>query len=248
MSFPIFCLHGLGSSATAFDPFVELLPQHQIIAVDFAGHGKRVNNAYVDDPLTFAANELITLIRTEQINRFGLIGHSMGGAVALLVAQAMPVSIATLILIEGNLIEEDCGVASRKLAKAQGLNEVEAIKQEIIEHVKDLPQPGWQIWAKDLVSVTPQVLQDYAKPLFKLSQSGNLLKAFRDFEGLKYYLYGDDYLGHPILLQLKNISTHHVKNAGHFVMQDQPLACARIIEPALEMTPRGKPSVPLINS
>jgi pimeloyl-ACP methyl ester carboxylesterase len=71
--------------------------------VDFFGHGLS------DRPPDFAytleehARTIVALIDTLGVSECGLVGHSMGGAVAVLVATARPNTVALLIMAEPSI-------------------------------------------------------------------------------------------------------------------------------------------------
>jgi len=103
---PLLWLHGLMCSATgeliqaAVQP--ELRGRRQLL-IDFLGYG------YSDRPTGFGytledhARTIVALIEDLALTACGVIGHSMGGGVAILVAAARPHIVSPLILAEGRL-------------------------------------------------------------------------------------------------------------------------------------------------
>ena len=101
---PLVWLHGWQCSSTA-----ELLPAavqaplrgRRSILVDFLGHG------YSDRPRGFGygledhATTIVALIDALELSECGLVGHSMGGAVAVLVAAARPRLVSLVVMAEG---------------------------------------------------------------------------------------------------------------------------------------------------
>jgi len=99
----LLALHGWLDNAASFDALAPLLCGHfHIVAIDFPGHGRsdwRPHGAwyhYVD----YLSDALVAAdaLRWE---RFGLLGHSLGAAVASMLAGACPERIERLLLIEG---------------------------------------------------------------------------------------------------------------------------------------------------
>lgn len=107
---PLVWLHGWQCSSTG-----ELLPAavqpplhgRRSILVDFLGHG------YSDKPLDFAyrledhARTIVALIDALDLRECSLVGHSMGGAVGILVAAGRPRVVSLLVMAEGNIGPHD---------------------------------------------------------------------------------------------------------------------------------------------
>ncbi|XP_063974501.1 probable serine hydrolase [Diachasmimorpha longicaudata] len=78
---PIIALHGWQDNAGSFDPLIKHLPEDlSILAVDFPGHG---HSSWLPKGMMYANLVYIQLVhRIKQhynMNRVGLIGHSLGG-------------------------------------------------------------------------------------------------------------------------------------------------------------------------
>ena len=103
---PLVWLHGWQCSSTG-----ELLPAavqaplrgRRSLLVDLLGHG------YSDKPLDFGyrledhARTVVALIDAAGLAECGLVGHSMGGGVAILVAAARPGVVSLLVMAEANV-------------------------------------------------------------------------------------------------------------------------------------------------
>jgi pimeloyl-ACP methyl ester carboxylesterase len=103
---PLLWLHGWQCSSTG-----ELMPAavrqplrgRRSLLIDFLGHG------YSDKPLDFAytreahARTIVALIDALGLPECGLVGHSMGGAVAALVAAARPAIVSLLVMAEPSI-------------------------------------------------------------------------------------------------------------------------------------------------
>jgi pimeloyl-ACP methyl ester carboxylesterase len=231
MSSVILCLHGLGASQESFNRLREvgLGPNRQMIALDFAGFGQRFEDPVSDDPLAAAADEIARDIRQKDYQDIVLIGHSMGGAVALQVADLIADRVFGVVSIEGNLIGEDCGLVSRRLASAADAMACDVIKQELVAATAGSANPSSRAWSADLSKVLPETLLSYSRSLVDVSDSGVLLKSFKKGDYRKLYLHGDGYKGHVLLKRLRPVPIVYVAGAGHNVMYDAPDACAAAI-------------------
>lgn len=88
---PVVFLHGMGSSSSVWKPIVnEIKHDRKCILFDFPGHGDTPFNEW--DPLTpeDMASIIINGIDSLNIDRFHLVGHSLGGWVGLEIAAAYP--------------------------------------------------------------------------------------------------------------------------------------------------------------
>jgi pimeloyl-ACP methyl ester carboxylesterase len=106
---PLLWLHGWQCSSTG-----ELMPAavrvplrgRRSLLVDFLGHG------YSDKPLDFGyrledhARTIVALIDALELRACGLVGHSMGGGVAVRVAAARSSIVSLLVMAEGHIDED----------------------------------------------------------------------------------------------------------------------------------------------
>jgi pimeloyl-ACP methyl ester carboxylesterase len=212
----IICIHGLGASRASFSPLARtrLASKSVLKAVDLPGFGARCDESVPDDPLSAAAQELADEINAIGSHNVILVGHSLGGAVALVAAKMAKADVFAVASIEGNLIAEDCGL-SRRIAMATTVAEREAIRAEAIADAGQSHNTDVRDWASDLSRVSAATLFKYSKQLVDLSDSGELLEQFISDGYRKIYLYGDEYSGHPILNRLGSIPTQYVAGAGH---------------------------------
>lgn len=97
---PTLCLHGWLDNCASFRPLAERLPEHDLVAVDLPGHG-------LSDPIPSATCQyldyvacILELATAQGWDRFQLVGHSLGGALATLVAGMYPDRIQRLALID----------------------------------------------------------------------------------------------------------------------------------------------------
>jgi pyruvate dehydrogenase E2 component (dihydrolipoamide acetyltransferase) len=96
---PIVMLHGFGGDLNTW-MFVQpvLAEKSRTIAFDLPGHGGSTKQVDAGDPEMFVA-AVQAVLDALGIKRTRLIGHSMGGAIATLVAARRPDLVSTLTLI-----------------------------------------------------------------------------------------------------------------------------------------------------
>ncbi|MGM0855542.1 MAG: alpha/beta fold hydrolase [Pseudomonadota bacterium] len=98
-------LHGWLDNAASFTRLAPLLSDAldiRIVAIDFRGHGHSAHApAGSDYALWDYCHDVLDAMDELAIERAALLGHSMGAAVACLLAAAMPARIARLTLLDG---------------------------------------------------------------------------------------------------------------------------------------------------
>lgn len=96
---PLLLIHGLGASVFTFRRNLDRLAQrYRIVAVDLAGFGGS-SRVVRDYSLTAHARRLIELMDALGVERANVLGHSMGGAVALRLASGWPERVLRLVLV-----------------------------------------------------------------------------------------------------------------------------------------------------
>ena len=92
-------LHYWGGSVRSWEPVIhDLSKDHRCIAIDFRGWGQSSRDAE-DYDLKTLADDVFAIIDDLGLKQFVILGHSMGGKVAQLVAARQPEGLRQLILM-----------------------------------------------------------------------------------------------------------------------------------------------------
>ena len=96
---PLVCLHGAGMSSVVWmDVVRRLAPARRVTAPDLPGHGQSAS--WPGGSLIETYREAVGAVCQHlQLGRVVLVGHSLGGAVALACALAWPERVAALVLV-----------------------------------------------------------------------------------------------------------------------------------------------------
>ncbi|GIH28690.1 alpha/beta hydrolase [Acrocarpospora phusangensis] len=94
---PLFLMHGLTDRPDTWDVFVSGLDRH-IIALAARGHDRSPRTA--EYSVDLMAADALAFIDGRGFERIDLVGHSMGGAIAIRIAQERPGLIRRLVLEE----------------------------------------------------------------------------------------------------------------------------------------------------
>ena len=96
---PVILIHGFGGDLNNWMFNQEALAgNHQVYALDLPGHGRSTKDVG-DGSLDTLADVLNGFLRSLEISRAHLVGHSMGGGVALTFSLAHPAQAASLTLM-----------------------------------------------------------------------------------------------------------------------------------------------------
>ena len=92
-------LHGLGSNLHAWQPTIDgLKDRYRCIALDLPGYGKSSKGDY-PYTMSFFARVVTDFMDAMNIPKAVVVGHSMGGQIALTLALDKPVRVSRLVLI-----------------------------------------------------------------------------------------------------------------------------------------------------
>ena len=97
---PLIFLHGTGCDASDWMSVTDALPRNQrCIALDFRGHGQ---SPVPTQPFTLTdlAEDVLHLVDNLRLQKLVIVGHSLGGMVAMEVAQRSS-GVIGLVLLEG---------------------------------------------------------------------------------------------------------------------------------------------------
>jgi len=96
---PLVLLHGLfGSADNWFGVAPKLVEKFHVIALDLRNHGRSPHHAEMDYPLLAA--DVAEFFTERKINSAHVIGHSMGGKVAMQFALDFPACVRKLVVVD----------------------------------------------------------------------------------------------------------------------------------------------------
>jgi pimeloyl-ACP methyl ester carboxylesterase len=135
---PVLLIHGIGDSSDTWrDVMPGLARSHRVIAPDLLGHGHS-DRPRADYSLAAYANGMRDLLSVLGVERATIVGHSLGGAVAMQFAYQFPERCERLVLV-------GTGGVSRHvtpLLRAASLPGAELVLQML-----QLPTVRWQVGA-----------------------------------------------------------------------------------------------------
>ncbi len=133
---PVVLLHGITGHARVWDHLAErLVPGRRVLALDQRGHGD--SDAAPDDDYRVAtmADDVAAFAGSLQLDRFALLGHSMGGRIAIQYAAAHAGRLERLIVVD---IGPDIALAGLQRVREMMSKSPERIESEewAVEYIR----------------------------------------------------------------------------------------------------------------
>lgn len=219
----ILLLHGLQTDKRLFENIFEDkdFNKFSIIAIDLIGFG----NSSKPEDFSYNIEEQaeICKLRIKKLNltKIHIIGHSMGGMIAVFLMQLIPEKIVSVVNIEGNLIKEDCG-KSKDVAKLS-FNEFKDYFIDFKKELKNSNEPSASVRAECISKAADYAFYKTSKSIVDWSNSGKLLSLFLQSKIKRFYFYSENTPNKKILKLLKNkIPLIKISKSGHFMILDNP--------------------------
>lgn len=223
----VLLIHGLGSSSDIWDKLKNYLEkEYKVIQVDLYGHVK--NNFVSIDKITIqnTADEIIYQLNNKGINRIDIVGHSLGGVIAIDIALKQGKLVDKLILVDTPTKQ-----TGFKLMNHLFLELIKKDYETIIkEHYKKMTKDQ-ELFAelKEIALKTDKYsYYQYMKSLFESDYSSNI----KNLDKEKIYLLFSQVLApkekhlHKTLKKygynaIKNENIYYFKGVGHFIMKEK---------------------------
>jgi len=238
-------IHGLGCSlkywACVFD--AEELANYRIIALDLPGFGMSEKPDTYNYSLFSQADIVFAFIEALNIRNFTLIGHSMGGSIAILLAHKYPKLVKKLLVIEPNLKANDAHLSRDIIRYSESgfVSRYEEFKRTAIATVQDWfvnpHRAGIEEYIAELLKTTPISMYRSARSLIEVTADDTLLTQFQQLALHKYFLVGGETMKNrsiPKSFQNGNVHTVIVPGVGHMMMVDNPLLFSRTLASVLQ--------------
>ncbi len=239
----VLLIHGLGASTFSFRHIIPELAQHyRVVALDLKGFGYSGRPANSDYSLTAQADLVRGVMDRLRIEQAAVVGHSMGGAVAMWLALRHPALVSRLMLVNSATDFE----MHRATNVTSLLRPFFVIGALFAFHRRSYRRRAFQTMVHDPAHVTPEVLEGYFRPS---RMKGHLralasLSADRrrdpplDLERIRQpalVLWGehDRWLpparGEELARRIPNARFELVRGAAHMPLEEQPESCNAVL-------------------
>ncbi len=237
----IVLLHGYLESMLIWEEFVPLLYKSaRVITLDIPGHGISVVNGEVHT-MEFLADTIAAGVQSLGVEKCAIVGHSMGGYVALSIAERHPELVENIILLsstpdadseekkEKRLREIELVKAGKKemiakVAPSAGFAPQNRTKSAIKEHIEDLKEQVYITEDEGIIALLNGMMQ-------RKDQNEML----RNFKGEQSFIFGrnDEYIpvekAEDIAKNNPQAKLYWLENSGHMGFLEESEECANAI-------------------
>ncbi len=124
----ILMLHGMGDNSTTWDTVhAKLAQRFTVIAPDLLGHGES-DKPNADYSLAAFANGMRDLLVALNIDRVTVVGHSLGGGLAMQFVYQYPQFVERVVLVSAGGVTKDVSLALRLAAMPMGAEALSLLK------------------------------------------------------------------------------------------------------------------------
>lgn len=211
-------LHGLGCSMRSYAGIWqhEALGRRAVCAFDLPGFGDSAFNAAFPCSMEAYAAVGVSFLDRMGVGNVILVGHSMGGAVALLMASLLGPRLKGFVSVEGNCVAADCGVS-----RVAGTMTQKEFEERFYPSFTARTDPLHRAFLA-LELADPSAFYRSARSLWEWSCSEKLLALFMEMCVPKLYVHGRRDKRLPVLERLGSVEKRSIPDSGHFPMNENP--------------------------
>lgn len=230
---PVVFLHGFGSTKEDYADIAihPAFAGRAFLAYDAPGCGDSVCGDLRKVSIPFLVETAKAMLAHAGIERFHLVGHSMGGLTALMLAHELPDHVLSFIDIEGNVAPEDCFL-SRQIVNFPA-EDPKAFFNEFIERNWHSSQYSSPLYAASLRhKVRAQAVSGIFTSMVHLSDHGALMDKFLSLSFPRMFMYGvqNNHLTYLPLLAKSGVELAEISECAHFPMYSNPVEMWRRID------------------
>ena len=242
----IVMVHGLGCSLKYWNCVFDAheFSHYRLLAFDLPGFGESEKPETYDYRFDTQATLIFDILDALHAQDVILVGHSMGGAITILMALQRPEAIRQLIVIEPNLRAGDAQLSKRIVgyaSEADFIAQYEEFRDNAITTVTDwfvrFHQADLDEYIDELLKTTPISMYRSARSLIAVTTNSQFIHKFRQLPLTKHFLIGEETLKQrPALKELlgNDVNPVIVPGVGHMMMVDDPLIFTKTLANILD--------------
>ena len=233
---PLILSHGAGGSFLSWHPYLQRLQGETVYTLDLPGHGESqgVGRQSIHD----YADNVLTFLRENKIQKPVMVGHSMGGAITLTLALDHPEEISALALFgDGAKLRVSPLILEKAKDPAAFAEAVRLVNESSFN--PDAPNDLLRLSAEAMLKLHPQTfLGD-----FLACDSFDVIERLTAIQLPTLITCGTlDVMTPPkfskfLAEKIPHARLHLLEKTGHMLMLEQPEAVAKIMKLFLDEVP-----------
>lgn len=224
---PTVFLHGFGGTKEDYADFAvhRAFAGRPFFAYDAPGCGQSDLSDHGAVSIPFLVDTALEALAAQGIDRFHLVGHSMGGLTALMLADQVPERVVSFVDIEGNVAPEDCFLSRQIVLHPE--EDPEVFFTDFVARNYETPHFSSPLYA---ISVRHKVRAGAVRGIFEsmvdLSDNAGLMDRFLGLSCPRMFMYGEQnnslsYLSH---LAANGVELAEIPYSAHWPMYANPVA------------------------
>ncbi|MFX0092816.1 MAG: alpha/beta fold hydrolase [Candidatus Hodarchaeota archaeon] len=225
-------IHGLGCAKENYLPIFDhqFLTAYSMLLPDLIGHGESSKPANFSYSMDDQAKMLFKLLEALQIRgNIFILAHSMGGPIAISLAELLNDRVLGMVYAEGNIDEGDCSFSKYI---AESFSREEWKKQGFNQTLKSLyDNPELKEYAQTFSKASPIALYESARDLYRVSKEESLLTRLVQLSVPVLGIFGEKNKGQYTSEEklASKFPIHFIPEAGHGMMVENPQAFYEVI-------------------
>ncbi|XVJ96757.1 alpha/beta hydrolase (plasmid) [Burkholderia vietnamiensis] len=229
---PILFLHGFGSTKEDYADIVRHaeFAGHPFIAYDAPGCGETHCADLLKISIPFLVDTALAVLERAGFERFHLVGHSMGGLTALMLAHRHPKRVISFVDIEGNIAPEDCFLSRQIIEHPR--DGARKFFDDFIERTLLAPAYASALYSASLRhKVRAEAVGGIFRSMVDLSDNGDLMTKFLGLPFPRMFMYGEQNasLSYLDYIREQGVELAEIPDCGHFPMYSNPVLMWRAI-------------------
>lgn len=223
-------LHGLGERAETFAAPIAHLPHHRHLVLDLPGHGGARARVEVAPPsIDETAERVIEFLMIH--GPAAIVGHSLGGVIALTLAERCTANLRAVIDVDGNVSIDDCTYSSQIAAYAEP-DYLARGHGEVCDRLEAHADPIVRGYGGRVRTAAPAQLWRYSRDLVDAAHAGRLAARRAAVFAPYHYVAGAPGGASPAsraLLAEASVCVHELGPAGHWPFLEHPARFAALV-------------------
>jgi pimeloyl-ACP methyl ester carboxylesterase len=263
---PLMLVHGGLDHSRSWDELARALRStFHVIAPDLRGHGDSAWAVGSSYSLADHVYDLTCLAKSENLEKFAVVGHSMGGMVSLTYAGAFPEKVSKLVVLDGVTNFPARKVKPIELRIAEWVGDLDKTAQRKIHRYASVADGADRIRARN-ARLTREQAMHLATHALKRNAAGEFVWKFDPYLRARapYRLSLEDHVGlwsriacptllvagsesflpdpetAGVLRHFRQAELVRIEGAGHWLQHDQPEAVLGVLRTFLDVPARSE--------